>query len=109
VLARGNGDTQGFLFTAEPLLWQPVAGAEFLVVSARSGSATAFVLVFNVDGEGKHTLATSFVMLDEPGPIVLAYNGYIRPRLHFSGCWGCPGETGKILYRPPDGAVILQP
>ena len=42
-------------------------------------------------------------------PVALAYNGYIRPRLHFSTCWGCPGETGKILYRDPDAAVVLQP
>jgi hypothetical protein len=29
--------------------------------------------------------------------------------LHFSTCWGCPGETGKILFRKPERPVILQP
>jgi hypothetical protein len=109
VVQRGPGDRRGFLFTSEPLLWRPVAGAELLVVSARSGDSTSFVLVYNVLGPDRFGLASSFVMLDEPGPVVLAYNGYIRPRLHFSTCWGCPGETGKILYRDPDGAIILQP
>lgn len=109
VLDRGPGDTKGFLLTTAPLLWNPVAGAEFLVVAARSGKTTAFVAAFHVLREGEYRLASSFIMRGEPGPIALAYNGYIRPRLHFSSCWGCPGETGKILYREPDQAVILQP
>jgi hypothetical protein len=109
VVARGPGDRKGFLFTVAPLLWNPAAGVRFLVVSARSGDDTSFVAVFHVIGEGRYQLASSFVMRKEVGPVALAYNGYIRPRLHFSTCWGCPGETGKILYRDPDGAVILQP
>jgi hypothetical protein len=78
-------------------------------VSARSGSSTSFVVVFHALGGGDYRLGSSFVMEGEPGPIALAYNGYIRPRLHFSSCWGCPGETGKILYREPDSAIVLQP
>lgn len=109
VLAKGPGDTKGFLLTAAPLRWNPVAGAEFLVLGARSGKATSFVVVFHVLSNGDYRLASSFIMEDEPGPIALGYNGYIRPRLHFSSCWGCPGETGKILYREPDQAVIMQP
>lgn len=109
VLGKGPGDSQGFLFTAAPLLWRPVAGATFLVITARSGQDTSFVAVYHAWGEGQRTLESSFIMLGEPGPVVLAYNGYIRPRLHFSNCWGCPGETGKILYRDPEHAIILQP
>jgi hypothetical protein len=109
VLDRGPRDTKGFLLTTAPLLWNPVAGSDFLVVAGRSGQATSFVVAFHVLREDDYRLASSFVMQGEPGPIVLAYNGYIRPRLHFSSCWGCPGETGKILYREPDQAVILQP
>ncbi len=109
VFARGPGDTKGFLLTTLPLSWNPVAGADFLVVAARSGASTSFVVVFHALGAEQYRLAGSFVMRDEPGPIALAYNGYIRPRLHFSSCWGCLGDTGKILYREPDEAVILQP
>jgi hypothetical protein len=109
VVSRGPGDRKGFFFTVAPLLWNPVAGADFLVVTGRSGESTSFVLVFHVMGKDDYLLASSFIMENEPGPVALAYNGYIRPRLHFSTCWGCPGETGKILYRDPDGAVILQP
>jgi hypothetical protein len=109
VVARGSGDRKGFLFTVSPLRWNPVAGAEFLVVSGRSGEDTSFVAVFHVLGKDEYSLASSFIMEHEQGPVAFAYNGYIRPRLHFSTCWGCPGETGKISYRDPDAAVVTQP
>lgn len=109
VVARGPGDKKGFLFTVAPLIWNPVAGSEFLIVSGRSGESTSFVVVYHVLDEDRYALASSFIMLQEPGPVALAYSGYIRPRLHFSTCWGCPGETGKILHRDPDSVVILQP
>ena len=109
VVGRGGGDSRGFYFTAAPLLWNPAAGARFLVVAARSGERTSFVATYHVVAPGQYRLAASFVMQDEPGPVVLGYNGYIRPRLHFSTCWGCPGETGKILYRDQDRVAILQP
>lgn len=109
VVARGPGDRKGFFFTVAPLLWNPVAGAEFLVAVGRSGEKTSFVVVFHVLGKDEYSLASSFVMEDETGPVALAYNGYIRPRLHFSTCWGCPGETGKILYRDPDAVAVGQP
>ena len=109
VLEKGPGDTKGFLLTTAPLLWNPIVGAEFLVVTARSGPTTSLVATFHVLEQGRYRLASSFVMRGEPGPVALAYNGYIRPRLHFSSCWGCPGETGKILYRDPDQTIILQP
>ncbi len=109
VLARGSRDRQGVLLTSSPLAWNPVAGVELLVVTARSGRATSFVVVFDALGDGSRRVASSFVMQDEPGPVVLAYNAYLRTRLQFSTCWGCPGETGKISYRDPDRAVISQP
>lgn len=109
VVSRGPGDRKGFDFTVAPLLWNPVAGAEFLLISARSGENTSFVLAYYVIGDDDYALASSFVMKDEPGPVAFAYSNDIRPRLHFSTCWGCPGETGKLLFREPEKVVILQP
>jgi hypothetical protein len=109
VVARGPGDRKGFLFTVAPLRWNPVAGAEFLVVTGRAGDDTSFVAVFHALDGDEYLLASSFIMEHETGPVALAYNGYIRPRLHFSTCWGCPGETGKVLYKDPDAAIIAQP
>jgi hypothetical protein len=109
VLSRGPGDRKGFDFTTSPLLWRPVVGARFLVLAAKSGKKTSFVLVYHEVSDDQYDLASSFIMHDEEGPIVLAYSASIRPRLHFSDCWGCPGETGKVLFREPDQAVALQP
>ncbi|HEX6274320.1 MAG TPA: SUMF1/EgtB/PvdO family nonheme iron enzyme [Polyangiaceae bacterium] len=109
VVSRGPGDRKGFSFTVSPLLWNPVAGAEFLVVSARSGENTSFVVAFYALGDERYRLAASFMMKNEPGPVALAYTDDIRPRLHFSSCWGCPGETGKILFRRPERVAIVQP
>jgi hypothetical protein len=109
VVSRGPGDRKGFSFSVSPLLWNPVAGAEFLVATARSGENTSFVVAFYALGEERYRVAASFVMKNEPGPVALAYTDDIRPRLHFSTCWGCPGETGKILFRRPERVAIVQP
>jgi hypothetical protein len=109
VIARGPGDKKGFSFTTLPLAWNPVPGADVLVVSARSGENKSFVVAFWALGEDKYRVAASFVMKNEPGPVALAYSEDIRPRLHFSSCWGCPGETGKILFRRPERIAIVAP
>jgi Sulfatase-modifying factor enzyme 1 len=109
VVSRGPGEKKGFSFTVAPLIWNPVAGSKYLIVAARSGDDTSFVVAYHVLGKGEYKLASSFIMKNEPGPVALAFSGYIRPRLHFSTCWGCPGETGKILHRDPDSVVIVEP
>jgi hypothetical protein len=109
VIDRGPGDRKGYSFTVAPLKWNPVPGAEFVLIAARSGDNTSFVVALHVLGGEDYRVAGSFVMKNEPGPVAFAYDSFIRPRLHFSTCWGCPGETGKILFRKPERAVILQP
>jgi hypothetical protein len=109
VVARGPGDKKGFDFTVAPLLWSPSSGVEVLLVSARSGEDRSFVVAFHVIEPGVYSLASSFVLLREPGPVALAYTPDIRPRVHFSTCWGCPGETGKALFRKPETIVLVQP
>jgi hypothetical protein len=109
VVSRGPGDRKGFAFTVSPLRWNPVAGSEFVVFAARSGENTSFVVAYFVLADESLKLAASFVMKNEPGPVALAYTDDIRPRLHFSTCWGCPGETGKILFRRPERVAIVAP
>lgn len=109
VIERGPGDRMGFDFTVAPLEWSPSRGARVLIVTGRSGEKTSFVLAYHVLGKDDYRLSASFVMQNEPGPVALAYSASIRPRLHFSTCWGCPGETGKILFRAPERVVIFQP
>jgi hypothetical protein len=109
VVSRGPGDKKGFSFTVSPLRWNPVAGSDFVVFAARSGENTSFVVAYFVLGDDSLRLAASFVMKNEAGPVALAYSDDIRPRLHFSTCWGCPGETGKILFRRPERVAIVEP
>jgi Sulfatase-modifying factor enzyme 1 len=109
VVSRGPGDRKGFSFTVSPLHWNPVPGADFLVLTGRSGENTSFVVAYFVLGDDSYRLAGSFIMKNEPGPVALAYSDDIRPRLHFSTCWGCPGETGKILFRKPERVAIVEP
>lgn len=108
VLARGPGDTMGFTLTTRPVRWRPARGVSFLVLAGHAGKRTAFVLVY-YDETQPRRLAGSFLMKNEPGPVALAYAPSITPRMHFSGCWGCPGETGKVLFRPEEDVVLLQP
>jgi hypothetical protein len=109
VLARGGVSAPGLVLTTAPLSWNPAAGVELLVIAARSGANTSFVVVFDILGDGTHQLASSFIMDSEPGPVALAYDPRQRARLSFSTCWACPGETGKILYEDPDRTQIIQP
>ncbi len=108
VFARGPGKTKGFSLTHRSLIWQPATGVKYLVVAAKSGDKTSFVVAYH-EQENERTLAGSFMMKNESGPIALAFAESIRPRMHFSSCWGCPGETGKLLFRPPNELVLLQP
>jgi hypothetical protein len=109
VLARGNGDTQGFSFTVTPLRWNPDLGTEFVIATGHAKGDLSFVVALLVIADDQYRVVSSMILRDEPGPVALAYSNDIRPRLHFSGCWGCPGENGKILYRKPDAVVITQP
>jgi hypothetical protein len=108
VFHRGPGESQGFTLTTSVLRWNPSAGATYLLVAGRSGEKTSFVVALREEGERK-VVAGSFIMKNEPGPVVLAYAPSIRPRVHFSTCFGCPGETGKVLFREPEELVFLQP
>ncbi len=108
VLARGPGDTKGFQLTTSPVIWHPGPGSSYLIITAHDSKRTSFVLAY-FESATKRKLAGSFIMKNEPGPIALAYASSIRPRIHFSGCWGCPGETGKVLFREPEELVFLQP
>jgi hypothetical protein len=109
VVEKGTGDRKGLTFSVAPVMWNPGVGVQFLLVAGRSGKDVSFVLAFNVVAKDDYALASSFIMKNEPGPVALAYDESIRTRLFFSTCWGCSGETGKILFREPESVAILQP
>ena len=107
VFERGTRESQGFTLTTSAVIWQPARGLRYLVVAGHAANGSSYVVAFH--DTVPRTLAGSFIMESEPGPIALAYAASIRPRIHFSSCWGCPGETGKILFRPLEQLVFLQP
>ncbi len=109
VVEKGSGDRKGLTFSVAPVMWNPSVGVQLLLLVGRSGKDTSFVLAYNVVAKDDYALASSFTMKSEPGPVALAYDESIRTRLFFSTCWGCAGETGKILFREPESVAILQP
>ena len=109
VVEKGPGDRKGLTFSVAPVLWNPNLGVRFMLVTGRSGKDTSFVVAYYAAGKDEYTLAASFVMKNEPGPVALAFDDSIRQRMFFSTCWGCPGETGKILFREPEAVAIVQP
>jgi hypothetical protein len=109
VVEKGSGDRKGLTFSVAPVLWSPSLGVRLLLITGRSGKDTSFVLAYNAVDKDEFSLAASFIMKNEAGPVAFAFDDSIRPRLFFSTCWGCPGETGKILFREPEAVAIVQP
>ena len=68
----------------------------------------AIVAVLYVLGDDDYSVATSFFMKNEPGPVALAYSDSIRPRLHWSTCWGCPGQAARYHWQTLLGLTALQ-
>jgi len=109
VLERGDAGAgpPNTIFTASPLLWNPVPGEEVLVVAGHAGK-DSFVVAFYRLPDDRYRIASSFLMKDEKGPVVLAFNGYVRKKLSWSTCWDCPGESGNVTYRDDNRVVITQ-
>ncbi len=105
VLARGDaGVKPGPLLTTSPVLWSPVPTEEVLVLALRAKSASLIVALYKLP-EGKLRLASSLVLKDEPGPVVLSYTSFNKKRVGWSTCWECSGESGAVELR--DGKRIV--
>jgi hypothetical protein len=110
VLARGDagvGSVPNTSFTTMPLLWNPVPGEEILVVAGRAQKDSFIVAFYRLPGD-RYRIASSFILKNEKGPIVLAYNSYVRKKLTWSHCWDCRGESGNVTYREDNRVVITQ-
>lgn len=108
VLAKGDAGRQGNTLTTGALMWSPAAGEEVLVIAAKGSSGSSFIAAFYRLPEDRYRLASSFVLKDDPGPIVLGYNNWTNNRVAWSGCWGCQGEEGAVIYRQGSRIVIEQ-
>jgi len=108
VVGRGDAGKQGNTLTTSPLLWSPTLGEELLVLAGIGTSGSSFVAAFHRLPNDRYRLASSFVLKNDPGPIVLGYNAWANNRLSWSTCWGCLGEEGLILHREAGRIVIEQ-
>ncbi|EYF04009.1 formylglycine-generating enzyme family protein [Chondromyces apiculatus] len=107
-LARSDGGAPAnTTLTTSPLLWSPVPGEEILVVAGKADKH-AFVLAFYRLPGDRYRIASSLVLKEEKGPVVLGFNGYIRKRLPWATCVECRGESGHVTYRDDHRVVIIQ-
>src|SRR5262249_39752814 len=101
VLSRGDAGVNSVpntSFTTQPLLWSPVPGEEILVVAGKAQKSSFIVAFYRLPGD-RYRIASSFLMKDERGPVVLGYNSYVRRKLFWSTCWDCRGDSGNVTYR----------
>lgn len=105
VLAKGDaGLKPGPIVTTAPVLWSPVPTEEVLVMALRAKNASIIVALYKLP-EDKLRLASSLVLKDEQGPVVLSYTSFNKKRVSWSTCWECPGEHGAVELR--DGKRIV--
>ena len=107
VLARGDAGTAppNTVLTASALAWNPVPGEQIVVVAGKAGK-DSFVVALHRLPKDRYRVASTLVLKDERGPIVLGFNGYVRKRLSWATCWDCRGESGNVTYRD-DGRVVI--
>jgi hypothetical protein len=98
---------EGIHFATQPILWSPEPGVELLVASGRA-KRTSFVVALFTLPRGEYRFASSFLLLDEPSPTVLAWEPSHKRDLRWSTCWGCAGEQGAVSLRDDGRAVIVQ-
>ncbi len=108
VTDRGDAGKGGAIMTTGPLMWSPELGEELLVIAGRGSSGSSFVAAFYKLPDDRYRIASSFVLEQNAGPIVLAYNGWVHNRITWSTCWGCLGEEGAVIYRKNRRVVIEQ-
>lgn len=100
-------DPKGYELVTHPLAWRPVPGEDIVVVTGQAGDDSFIVALFRL-ADGRYRVASSLVLRQDPGPVVLAYDRSVDGRLEWATCFHCPGESGRITYRDDKRVVITQ-
>lgn len=106
VKRRGSQDVEGWLFSANPVLFTPRGGAPHLVVTGKSKKDAFIVALERLPG-GSYELASSLIFRNDPGPFVLAYQQNARERIQWTSCWKCRGDNGAIVARDGGARVVI--
>ena len=102
-----DGIPDGISVATAPIYWSPETGVELLVTTGRAAK-TGFIVALWTMPEGRYRFASSFLLLNDPGTIVLAYDTARRKELRWSSCWGCTGQQGAVSLRDDGRVVIVQ-
>ena len=76
--------------------------------AGKNSAKSSFIVAFYRLPGDRYRIASSFLMKDERGPVVLGYNSYVRRKLSWSTCWDCRGDSGNVTYREDNRVVITQ-
>jgi hypothetical protein len=108
VMSRGDGGSgkPGPVVTTSPVLWTPVPTEEVVVMALKAKGA-ALVLAFYRLAADRFRLASSLVLKDESGPVVLSFTTFNKKRVLWSTCWECSGEQGAVEHRDGKRIVVL--
>jgi hypothetical protein len=105
--ADAGAPPEGWRAATAPMIWNPLAGEEILLVTGQSG-ADSFIVAFHLLPGDRYRVAAAMVLKRELGPIAFLYHADERKKLHWTMCWGCPGETGLIRYLRDNRVSISQ-
>ncbi len=106
VLSRGDaGLKPGPVVTTSPVAWNPLPTEDVVVLALRA-KASSLILAFYKLPDDKLRLASSLVLKDENGPVVLSFTSFNKKRVAWSTCWECPGEYGAVELRDNRRIVI---
>ena len=109
VMNRGDAGSikPGPVITTGPVLWNPVANDEVVVLALKAKNASMILAYYRLPDE-KYRLASSLVLKDEPGPMVLSFTNFQKKRVTWSTCWECPGEQGAVELKDGKRVVVVQ-
>ena len=108
VLQKGDAGPAkaGPVFTTGAVLWTPVPTEEVIVLALKAKGASLIVALYKLP-EDNLRLASSLVLKDESGPVVLSFTGFNKKRVMWSTCWECAGEQGAVELRDGRRLVIV--
>ncbi len=98
VFTRGDVDRSAsgaYNLVAGMLAWTPVRGDTLWVFAGHSGPHRIVSALHPLE-DGRFVSAATFVMRDDPVPVLLLFHRQRPASLKWTTCWGCRGEEGWV-------------
>lgn len=108
VLARGDAGTKpGPALTTAAVTWTPLPNEEVVALAVKSKAGVLLLAFYHLPGD-RYRLASSLVLKEEAGPVVLVLSNFNKKRIGWTTCWECQGESGAFELRENRRVVIVQ-